>query len=284
PFQQANPNEFSDGAGLGLAISKKLVEMMSGHLSLESNVGKGSLFSVKIPLLPTETHPLDRPSSARRKIIGYKWPVRKVLIVDDIEDNIEILESILKKIGFEVLATDNGDDAIAQAGQWQPDVILMDLLMPKVDGFEAIKRIRSLPELQWIPIFAISAAVSEHNRQRSFAAGCDEFINKPVDTNELLEKLGKYLSLSWVYDTPDEKVEGLTISQEITVDDDPSLEHVQHLLALLDQGDIQAVKDYAGELVDVDQHHVAFAENIIRLAEQLAINKIRGVLLSHLKE
>jgi CheY-like chemotaxis protein len=102
-------------------------------------------------------------------------------------------------LGFEIVEACNGQDSVEKAQQYQPDLILMDLIMPEMDGFEATRQIKKYPQLKEVPIIAISASAFDFHQQQSQDAGCDDFIAKPFKTDVLMEKLHKYLNLKWIY-------------------------------------------------------------------------------------
>ena len=199
PFSQIKESyEEVEGTGLGLSISKKLVKLLGSELKVKSSRGKGSLFwfEVDFTLIP-DLKPSKNDS--KTKIVKYKGKNRKVLIVDDKQTNRTILVHLLSSLGFEVFESENGKDCLEKASQLKPDLILMDLVMPILDGFEATRRLRQSTELKDIIIIAVSASVLEEDRNKSLIAGCDDFVSKPFRIKDLLKKIGKHLELEWVY-------------------------------------------------------------------------------------
>jgi CheY-like chemotaxis protein len=120
--------------------------------------------------------------------------VFKILYVEDHPAQRDIMAQMLELSGYEVAAACDGVDGVEQAHSWRPDLILMDLRMPRMDGFEAIKVLRSDPETADIPIIAISAWASAKHKERALDAGADEHFTKPVDLNRLLETINRYLN------------------------------------------------------------------------------------------
>ncbi len=181
------------GTGLGLSITRRLVELMGGTISVESEVGKGSLFTILLPgvnILTDAAAPLQTPavqSGAAR--------LRKatVLIVDDIELNRKLLKVYLEQHQFTVLEAADGALAIETAVAKRPDLILMDLKMPVMDGYEATRRIKVDEGLRSIPVIAVSASAFMENEARAREAGCDGFIRKPFNEQELMTELGRFL-------------------------------------------------------------------------------------------
>ena len=199
PFTQIKESyEEIEGTGLGLSIGKKLVQLLGSELKVKSSRGKGSifLFELELPVIP-EFIPF-KPIS-EKTILKYKGKIRKILIVDDKQDNRAVLVNLLRSIGFEVFESVDGKDCLEKATKIKPDLILMDLVMPAIDGFEATRRIRELVEIKDVIVIAISASVFEDDRSKSLISGCDDFISKPFRIQDLLEKIKEHLGLEWAY-------------------------------------------------------------------------------------
>jgi signal transduction histidine kinase/ActR/RegA family two-component response regulator len=216
PFQQAgDPKYRADGTGLGLSITQKLVEMMGGELRVESMLGKGSLFWFALELPEIEADKLAHIKE--RRIIGYQGPRRKILVVDDKWENRSILVSLLSPLGFDIEQACNGQEGLEKANAFHPNLVLMDLFMPVMDGFETVRQLRKIPGFKAIVIIAVSAGVFDHQRQESLKSGCNDFIAKPVNANELFERLQNRLELEWLYEqetdqqsaSGEEKITGL---------------------------------------------------------------------------
>lgn len=199
PFQQvglSNPEQ--EGTGLGLSITKSLIDMMGGDLQIQSRVGEGSVFrvSLSLPELPKQ----EEESRNERKIIGYQGARKRVLIVDDEPTNRSMLANMLTPLGFEVNEADGGLAVLDKVATFHPHIVLMDIIMPGTDGLEITHWLRQLEIGKDLVIIAISATAFEEDRQRSRAAGCNDFIAKPVGLTELLECFQRYLGLQWIYD------------------------------------------------------------------------------------
>jgi len=115
--------------------------------------------------------------------------VKKILYVEDIEENVYVLKARLKRAGYTVLVATNGVEGVAMAKARQPSLILMDLGLPVLDGWEATRRLKEAPETRHIPVIALSAHAMAGEREKALAAGCDEFDTKPIDFPRLLEKM-----------------------------------------------------------------------------------------------
>ncbi|HEO65881.1 MAG TPA: PAS domain-containing hybrid sensor histidine kinase/response regulator, partial [Spirochaetes bacterium] len=183
------------GTGLGLAITKRLVEMMDGEIALESRLNKGSTFSVIL-------HDVEIPSVVikKKKDTSFdgnaiRFDKAKILIVDDIITNRMLLKGYLDPFGFTLLEAKNGKEAVDMAKQFLPDLILMDLKMPIMGGYEASKILKSHAETQSIPIVIITATVRE-DIEKLVPDTCDGYLRKPTSKDQIIQVLARFLSHS----------------------------------------------------------------------------------------
>ena len=187
----------STGTGLGLAISRRLVRLMGGDIHVESEVGKGSLFWFELSVPAASPYaPHAHPADGGR-IAGYGGCRKTLLIVDDIGANRALLADHLSPLGFVIEQASSGEEAIESVRCVAPDLVLMDIVMPGMDGVEATRRIRAMPGLQKLPVVAVSANASPENLERCMAAGASGFMSKPLDRDLLLQELRKHLGLEW---------------------------------------------------------------------------------------
>ncbi|BAZ22265.1 ATP-binding protein [Kalymmatonema gypsitolerans NIES-4073] len=280
PFQQVGEKiRETEGTGLGLTISRQLAELMGGELKVESTLGKGSVFWLDLDLPEVEW--IDVADISENNIIGFKGLKRKILVVDDKWANRSVLVNMLEPLGFEVLEATNGLDGLNKAHQFQPDIILLDLVMPVMDGFEATRRLRMMPELQGVVVIAISASVFDFDHQQSREVGCDGFLPKPVREADLLEKVRVHLGLEWVYEEIDSKVQlssensGLSSQDSLVV---PPAQEVASLLDLAMRGDLKGIIQETTRLEELDQQWVPFATHLRQLAKSFKGKQIRQFL------
>lgn len=196
PFSQADASMSRrfGGTGLGTTIAKQLVELMGGHLRVESEVGKGSCFSFELPLKGTQAQ-LESVTQTSEKV---DIPPQRVLIADDIEQNLTLLSLLLKRHRHQVYVAENGEQAIQQFKDIHPDIVLMDLQMPVMDGFTATKLIRdyeSEHELEPTPVVALTASVLSEDRLEAKLSGMDGFANKPIDIHALTLEMARVLHI-----------------------------------------------------------------------------------------
>ena len=196
PFEQlGDADHRSRGTGLGLALSRQLVRHMGGDIHVHSEPDRGSEFSFELRL-PTAAGPLADPAVVRR-IAGYAGRRRLVLVADDIELNRQVLCETLALYGFDVAVACDGDEAVRQATTLRPDLILMDLTMPRLNGTQAMERLRAAAATAAVPVIAVSASAGAEEREAAMQAGAAGFLAKPVDQAELLGTLGRCLALEW---------------------------------------------------------------------------------------
>jgi signal transduction histidine kinase/streptogramin lyase/DNA-binding NarL/FixJ family response regulator len=191
------------GTGLGLTISKSLVEMMGGELTVESKVGQGSLFRVDVPLRLAEAGALAPGGAPVAEVIGLQagQPEWRILVVDDNQENLLLLTNLLAQAGFTLQEAEDGEEAVAKFQEWRPHFIWMDMRMPVMDGYEATKKIRALPggDADAVKIVAVTASVLEEQREEILAAGCDDLVRKPFRDHEIFEAMARQLAVDYLY-------------------------------------------------------------------------------------
>ncbi|MGL5880766.1 MAG: PAS domain S-box protein, partial [Xenococcaceae cyanobacterium] len=200
PFVQTETGRNSqEGTGLGLPISQKFVRMMGGDISLKSKLGIGSSFEfdIEVDLAAPETIPVR---SSNRQIVGLEsgQPNYRILIVEDKLENRRLLLELLVPVGFEVKEANNGIEAIELTKTWSPQLILMDMRMPVLDGYEATRQIKARGD-RYPKIIALTGSAFEEDRQTALSAGCDDFIRKPFRSDNLFEIMSQQLGIRYRY-------------------------------------------------------------------------------------
>jgi CheY-like chemotaxis protein len=199
-----------EGTGLGLTISQDFVKVMGGEITVESQPGRGATFRFAIRLTPRSEVPAPvRPKSVIGLAPGY--PVFRLLVVDDVVENRQLLTTLLKQLGFEVQDAANGAEALTIWQNWRPHLVWMDMHMPVMDGFEATRKIRATEatgksstsdSVSDVPtwVISISASAFDADRKAIFDAGCDDIVIKPFSTDVIVEKLVKYIGVEFTYE------------------------------------------------------------------------------------
>jgi len=281
PFVQVGEHHnHSEGGGLGLAITRRLVAMMGGEFSLSSQPGEGSVFSVQLSLEEARAPlPVRRPSP--RTISGYEGSMRRLLVVDDRAENRSLLARMLEPLGFEMLSAANGREAMEMAWHERPHLIITDLVMPVMNGFELVQRLASIAELREIPVVAVSASVFDYQEDTTLQTRCSAFLGKPIRMPELLQVLQTVLNLSWIYHDepvvpaqampaerhPDTPV-GLTLAPE----------RAEELVLLTRQGDISAILERV-QTMEADPDQRSLARRLRAMADEFDLEGIEALVL-----
>jgi signal transduction histidine kinase/CheY-like chemotaxis protein len=268
PFTQlVADRQVREGTGLGLNITKRLVELMQGELGVESTLGKGSTFWLQVALSPV-AEIQDIPKSAEQLITGYQGERKRILIVDDNVTNTSMLVSLLAPLGFEVASAENGRVALVQAEVSRPDLVLLDLVMPEMDGLEMAREMRQHPSLAGTRIIGASATVSDSPHKELFASVCDDFIVKPLDIDLLLDKIRMHLQIVW--ETTQSRAAEAVFSKEAEESREqiemPPAGELKELYDLGLLGDMRKIQAWAARLEERDAKYGPFADKLRELA------------------
>ncbi|NVM77249.1 signal transduction histidine kinase/ActR/RegA family two-component response regulator [Duganella sp. SG902] len=196
PFEQVGDvSRRAGGTGLGLAISRQLVQLMGGKLQVESAPGKGSRFWFDVPLPVVEAP--GATAGTEHIATGYVGPRKTILVVDDVATNRALLRDLLGSLGFRTLEAENGMSALMQTQAVRPDMVLLDMVMPGMDGIETLRRLRADARTADTPVLIISASSTPEEEERSLEVGAKAFLPKPVNEHDLLREIGAHLKLEW---------------------------------------------------------------------------------------
>jgi len=278
PFEQlGETSRRAGGTGLGLAISRELVRAMGGDIEVSSTPGVGSSFSFELALPLVETAAAMAPRE--RVVTGYEGPRKKILIVDDIAENRALMVDYLGMLDFATGEASDGRAGLEQARAMQPDLILMDNVMPVMSGLEATRRLRQQEAFANVPIIAVSASASQADRERSLAVGVDAFLHKPIDFNELLKSIRSLLQVTWTYKDDNPPASGANAPGALLPPPREEME-VLHRLAMM--GNMREIRARAAHLAALDARYAPFAMELNRLALGYQSSAIRRFVEQHL--
>ena len=272
PFTRLNTvtgNAIS-GSGLGLTISKILAEIMGGELNVVSQVGVGSTFTVRLFLANLGT---DSEHYATENIIGYQGKRLKILTVDDQSDHRELIKSLLTPLGFLMSEASSGEDCLERIAELQPDLILLDLAMTGIDGTETAYQLRLQKYL--IPIIILSANAYPADRVKAMNVGASDFLAKPIQVQNLLNKLKLHLGLTWVYQTDTHEPTINTIDPPLVRPTDEIISTLMHFVRI---GDLRSLVQHIDTLRTPHPEYEAFFDKIKQFAKDFRMAEIKKLL------
>jgi CheY-like chemotaxis protein len=279
PFVQLDKHTGSAGTGLGLTITRQFVEMMDGTISLQSSVDEGSLFLIDLPL--HEANKSDIVNAQRvdkGDVVGLApgQAVCRILIVEDQRENQILLTRLMESVGFKVKLAENGKQGIELFQSWKPHFIWMDRRMPGMDGEEATRRIRELPEGKEVKIAAVTASAFREEQQVLLDAGMDDYVRKPYHFNELYDCLERQLGVKFIYS------EDKQISQDADTTLTPSMltgikdQQRDELHRALDTLDSERIRASIDSIAEAD---APLARRLHRLADNFDYPTIQQALV-----
>ena len=276
----------AEGTGLGLAISQQIVQLMGGKIKVQSQSGVGSEFSFEVAL-PLVTNWREQQTRVAGNILSYTGEQRRILVVDDRWENRAVIVNLLEPLGFILVEAENGQEGLDKMRETLPDLVISDLSMPVMDGFEMLKQLRRDENLQHLKVLVSSASVAQLDQQMSIEAGGDYFLAKPIHVRELFNALEKHLDLTWNYEevamtatsTAALASSSILSSSEIVA---PAPRDLQVLLELAQEGRLKKLAEVAGQIVSQDDRYQLFIQQILNLAKQFQSEKIEQLIQQHL--
>jgi CheY-like chemotaxis protein len=276
-FTQTTVNlDYEEGTGLGLSIVQSFVHLMGGEISVESQVNKGSIFKLTL-LMDKASQPKDSLDFYPHNAINVAYCKKyKLLIVDNLLLNRYLLVSLLSPLGFSLKEAENGLQAIEVWRAWQPDIILMDIRMPVMDGYEAIKIIKQSSQTLPTVIIALTASVFMDKQEKIMQAGCDAFIGKPFNAKELFSVISKYIDANCCQQETEEKTNP---NYMLTVADFNHLSNnlKQKLMFSLQNIDIETIEEI---IYTIAKNDSVLAEKLTHYINTFAYEELLNLLIT----
>jgi two-component system sensor histidine kinase/response regulator len=266
------------GTGLGLALSLELALLMGGNITVTSEVGIGSIFTFQVEIKDGAVDTTER--SVPKGVIGIenKETTYRILVVDDKNDNLKVAGTLLKLVGFETMEATNGIEAIEKFESWSPHLILMDMRMPVMDGYEATRRIKSTEKGIKTPIIALTASTFEDELKKIDALGMQGYIRKPFREADLFNTIGRILRINYIYEMVPEAEQinnklGLdTIAADIQKLPESLLSQLRNALA---DADMDLLVDLIKGIKSENTH---LSGSMLFLAEQYEYDQLEQIL------
>ena len=267
PFTQSSITDNEGGTGLGLAITNSFIQMMGGQLEIESKEDVGSTFSFSVDYeQANESEEVQEEFGTVLGIEDDRHPT--VIIVDDKINNRLILKEMLERVGFVTIEAENGLEALERTKEFKPEIVFMDIKMPVMDGYEAVKLIKADESIKNIPVFALTASAFKHDEKSILKSGFNGFIAKPFKLTSLFKLIHEKSDINFIYETVH------SVKKEISIDD-LNISQVSEALTSeqIDQiDDLALINDFVGiknilEPLKEDSRLIDFVDTVIFLTD-----------------
>ncbi len=271
-----------EGTGLGLPISQKFIQLMGGKLEVESEVGRGTTFKfyITVDQVEAEQYQSQRTKNHKRPLaLEAGQPGYRILVVDDKWENRQFLLKLLEPLGFELAEAKNGQQALEVWETFEPHLILMDMRMPVMDGYEAAQRIKASTKGQATAIIAVTASAFEEERAVVLSAGCDDFLRKPFREGDLFVLLEQHIGVKFVYEQMPEQAAISThrqspteVATALTALSTDLREKLERAAASADMEEVEGV------IEQIQAQQPALAGELARLAHEFDYDQIVALL------
>jgi two-component system, sensor histidine kinase and response regulator len=259
PFVQTEAGVKSQqGTGLGLSIGRKFARLMGGDITVESRLAVGSTFTFTLPVTSVAVVEKDTQSSRIAIALAPGQPQYRILVVDDKPENCLLINHLLTNMGFAVREAANGREGVSLWSNWNPNLILMDIHMPVMNGIDATIQIKT--QNASIPIIALTASAFEERKLEVLEAGCDDFLSKPIKDTLLFDKIARYLPVTYIYREAESSQKAPTINNQNLKPEDLSfmppqwLKKVNHAASQLDEDSLRDL------ITEIPNHYGAIAQ------------------------
>ncbi len=287
PFEQvSDPHHNAEGTGLGLAISQTIAQLMGSQIHVASQLGVGSTFTFEVDL-PIATEWQRSPTTlGANHPLAYEGDRQTILIVDDKWENRSVLVNLLEPLGFQVIEAADGQEGLHKVLTASPHLVITDILMPVMDGYQFLQQVRQSPTLKSLPIIVSSASVSSMDQQHSLEAGGNDFLTKPVQAADLFQMLSQYLPITWVYQPSATVSVGLSPADhqtQVSVDMPhdfvtPPPADLHKLLVLAQQGRLKKLAQLAEDLEQQNPQYRPLVQQLVGYCQGFQVAKLEAFI------
>ncbi len=270
PDAQAVP-----GIGLGLTITKVLVQIMGGEIAVRSAPGEGSTFTVRLYL--SEASGAGAPSDARRRIVGYVGPRQIILAADDDPAHRGLIEGVLRPLGFQLHLATDGLGCLELASEFRPQLVMLDIAMPGMTGWEVAAALRALDPPQ-PRIMMVSANAHDYRRGGDRGDPHDAFLVKPIDIDAMLECVGRLLKLQWIHEGDPVPETAPLAARDIPRPPEAASRYLDELRQLGRIGHVRGIEAKLREMESAVPESAAFAERLMKMVSNFDLKGYRALL------